>query len=220
MSYSPGRQRASIQLCTEQLGFALIAEATDLGVSARRMSPFERPSLSSWLQRPDEYDAIAWSHVDRAVRSVAHMSELTEHELQILQDVLLARSNGTRRERRTTTALLTGVAVGAGCDGRMYFAVRKRYPYGAYACRATARGEVCPTPAAIRSDRLEDYVVGRYRQTVSADTEVTREDLLRSGVRVIVAKGRPGGGPARLTGPDASRLAFSIEEPTDARQTG
>ncbi|MEV1078412.1 recombinase family protein [Streptomyces sp. NPDC050211] len=409
---SPGRQRASIRLCTEQLGFALIAEAIDLGVSARKMSPFERPSLSSWLQRPDEYDAIAWSHVDRAVRSVAHMDELiawgqqhdrtlvfgasenswplmvtphadgatirrcmdlahaaeqevrtisnrladshealraagryggglvpfgyrkaphpsgsgwclapdpestavvrmivedvhagvsliaiarklnesgalvprdrhaqlqgrplggrrhgrdferfrwtsgtlskvlrspslmghrvhqgqtvrdaggapvligppllTEHEFQILQDVLLARSNGTRRERRTTTALLTGVAVCAGCDGRMYFAVRKGYPYGDYACRATARGEVCPTPAAIRSDWLEDYVVGRYSQTVSAGTEVTREDLLRSRVRVIVAKGRPGGGPARLTGPDVSRLAFSIEEPIDARQT-
>ncbi|MFD3599778.1 recombinase family protein [Streptomyces sp. NPDC058656] len=75
---SPGRQRTAIQLCTEQLGFALIAEATDLGVSAHRMSPFERPSLSSWLRRPDEYDAIVWAHVDRAVRSVAHMSELIE----------------------------------------------------------------------------------------------------------------------------------------------
>ncbi|MFD6998673.1 recombinase family protein [Streptomyces mirabilis] len=75
---SPGRQRTTIQLCTEQLGFRLIAEAADLGVSARRTSPFERPSLSSWLRRPDEYDAIVWSHVDRAVRSVAHMSELIE----------------------------------------------------------------------------------------------------------------------------------------------
>ncbi|MGW1745861.1 recombinase family protein [Streptomyces sp. NPDC002092] len=73
---SPGRQRACIQLCTERLGFALIAEATDLGVSARKVSPFERPSLSSWLQRPDKYDAIVWSHVDRAVRSEAHMAEL------------------------------------------------------------------------------------------------------------------------------------------------
>jgi hypothetical protein len=73
---SPGRQRASLTLCTEQLGFTLIAEATDLGVSARKMSPTERPSLSSWLRRPDEYDAIVWSHVDRAVRSAAHMAEL------------------------------------------------------------------------------------------------------------------------------------------------
>ncbi|MFE5919525.1 recombinase family protein [Streptomyces sp. NPDC056468] len=75
---SPARQRACIQQCTDRLGFTLIAEAADLGVSARKMSPFERPSLSPWLQRPDEYDAIVWSHVDRAVRSVAHLSELVE----------------------------------------------------------------------------------------------------------------------------------------------
>ncbi|MGW3913586.1 recombinase family protein, partial [Streptomyces sp. NPDC005070] len=75
---SPGRQRTAIQLCTEQMGFTLIAEASDLGVSAHTLSPFERPSLSSWLRRPDEYDAIVWSHVDRAVRSVVHMSELIE----------------------------------------------------------------------------------------------------------------------------------------------
>lgn len=73
---SPGRQRTAIQLCAEQLGFTLVAEASDLGVSARGTSPFERPSLSSWLHRAHEYDAIVWSHVDRAVRSVAHMTEL------------------------------------------------------------------------------------------------------------------------------------------------
>jgi DNA invertase Pin-like site-specific DNA recombinase len=79
---SPGRQRTSIQLCAQRLGFTLIAEASDLGVSARKMSPFERPSLSAWLKHPDEYEAIVWSHVDRAVRSVAHMSELIEWSRQ------------------------------------------------------------------------------------------------------------------------------------------
>jgi len=351
---SPDRQRATIQLCANQLDFALIGEASDLGVSARKTSPFERPSLASWLRRPQEYSAAVWSHVDRAVRSVAHMAELvtwgrqqdrtlifgasedhrhlvvpphangaiirrcmdlahtaeqetrtiskrlteshealraagryggglvpfgyrkaphpsgsgwcltpdpettivvrtimeevhsglsliaiarklneagalvprdrhaqlqgrplggrrhgrdferfrwtsgtlskvlrspslmghrvhqgqtvrdatgapvligppllTEDEFRILQAVLLARSNGTRRERRTTSALLTGVAHCAGCEGRMYFAVRKGYPYGDYGCRATARGDVCPAPASVRSDWLEEYVVSR-----------------------------------------------------------
>ncbi|GAA3884636.1 hypothetical protein GCM10023084_41890 [Streptomyces lacrimifluminis] len=74
---SPARQRATIQLCAERLDFALIGEAADLGVSARQTSPFERPSLSSWLRRPQEYSAVVWSHVDRAVRSVAHMDELS-----------------------------------------------------------------------------------------------------------------------------------------------
>ncbi|WP_460107900.1 recombinase family protein [Streptomyces sp. YKOK-J1] len=75
---SPGRQRAAILLCAERLRLTVVAEAADLGVSARRTSPFERPSLSSWLQRPEEYDAVVWSHVDRAVRSVPHMSQLLE----------------------------------------------------------------------------------------------------------------------------------------------
>lgn len=73
---APERQRNTVRMCAEQLGITVIAEAADLGVSARRTSPFERPSLSSWLRRPDEYDAIVWAHVDRAVRSVADMREL------------------------------------------------------------------------------------------------------------------------------------------------
>ncbi|MFI1958792.1 recombinase family protein [Streptomyces althioticus] len=73
---APQRQRNTIRMCAEQLGITVIAEAADLGVSARRTSPFERPSLSSWLRRPDEYDAIVWAHVDRAVRSVDDMREL------------------------------------------------------------------------------------------------------------------------------------------------
>ncbi|MFE6172708.1 recombinase family protein [Streptomyces sp. NPDC056464] len=76
MTTSPRRQRSDIQLSAERLGFTLIAEASDLGVSARRTSPFERPSLAPWLHRPHEYEAVIWSTVDRAVRSVAHMVEL------------------------------------------------------------------------------------------------------------------------------------------------
>ncbi|WP_406376797.1 recombinase family protein [Streptomyces sp. NBC_00647] len=73
---APGRQRATIQLCAEQLGFTLIGEASDFGVSARKTSPFDRPCLSPWLRRPHEYTAVMRSRVDRAVRSVAHMVEL------------------------------------------------------------------------------------------------------------------------------------------------
>ncbi|GAA2924340.1 hypothetical protein GCM10011428_46520 [Streptomyces violaceus] len=399
---SPGRQRTSIQLCARQLGFTLIAEASDLGVSARKTSPFERPSLSSWLQRPDEYEAIVWSHVDRAVRSVVHMSELiewsqqrsttlvfgmpeepqplvvtpqasgdavrrcmrlayaaeqetraisarltsahevlratgryggglvpfgykkaphpsgigwclapdpetvtvvraivddvhsglslvaiahkletsgvlvprdrhahlqgrptggrrhgrdferfrwtagslskilrtpalmghrvhkgktvrdaegapvligppllAEEEFQALQDVLSTRSNGVHPKHRETS-LLIRVAHCAGCGGRMYFAARQAYAYGDYACRAAARGTTCPAPAAIRADWLDEYTVSRYREAFATDGEVTREQLFRDGVRVTVAKGRSGGGPERLAGPDTSRLTFTI----------
>ncbi|MFJ5301156.1 recombinase family protein [Streptomyces sp. NPDC088350] len=409
---SPGRQRSAIRFSAERLGFTLVAEASDLGVSARRTSPFDRPSLSSWLRRPHEYEAIVWSHVDRAVRSVAHMTELiawgrqntrtlifampeadhplmvtpqadgsairrcmelaynaeqeahtissrlssshealraagryggglvpfgyrkaphpsgsgwclapdpvsaalvrtivedvhagqsliaiarklnesgepvprdrhaqlqgrstggrrhgrdfarfrwtsgtlskvlrspslmghrthggktvrdacgapvligppllSEAEFRTLQDTLLARSNGTRAPRSRTTALLTGIAHCSGCGGRMYFAARKDYPYGDYACRATARGAVCAAPAAMRSDWLEEYTVNRYHDATTTDAPVSRERLLQCGVRVAVAKGRCGGGPARSTGPDVSRLTFALGNPLEARQS-
>ncbi|MFE3270625.1 recombinase family protein [Streptomyces sp. NPDC059215] len=401
MTTSPGRQRTTIQLRSEQLGFTLIAEAEDLGVSARTASPFERPSLSSWLQRPDEYDAIVWSHVDRAVRSVAHMSELiewshehattlvfgmpeehqplvvtsqadgdvirrcmnlahvaeqetrtisarltsahevlrstgryggglvpfgyrkaphpsgvgwcltpdpetitvvraivadvhaglsliaiarkleaagipvprdrhaqlqgrptggrrhgrdferfrwtagslskilrtpalmghrvhkgqtvqdaegapvligppllTEEEFRALRGVLDARSKGTHPKRRETS-LMIGVAYCAGCGGRMYFAARKAYTYGDYVCRASARGTTCSAPASIRASWLDAYTVSRYREAFATNGDVTREQLLRDGVRVTVAKGRSGGGPDRLIGPDTGRLTFT-----------
>lgn len=100
----------------------------------------------------------------------------------------------------------------------MYFAARKGYPYGDYVCRATARGEVCPSPAGMRSDWLDEYAVAHYRKTVAAEADVTREQLRHSNARVIVAKGRSGGGPARLTGPDTSRLSFVLGESTTAGQ--
>ncbi|MFE6172710.1 hypothetical protein [Streptomyces sp. NPDC056464] len=100
----------------------------------------------------------------------------------------------------------------------MYFAARKSHPHGDYVCRATARGEVCPAPAAMRSDWLEAYTVDRYRAATAWDAAVSRELLLESDVRVIVAKGRCGGGPARLAGPDTSRLTFTLGERLGAYQ--
>ncbi|MFJ3773563.1 recombinase family protein [Streptomyces sp. NPDC090075] len=410
MTTSPARQRTVIRLTAERLGFDLVAEASDFGVSARLRSPFERPSLSPWLLMPQAFDAIMWSHVDRAVRSVAHMVELvawgrkqrrtlifglpeaelplvvtpqadsstirrcmdladdaerevrtisnrlssshealraagryggglipfgyrkaphpsgsgwclipdpesavvvrmivadvheghslvsiarrlnhlevpvprdrhaqlqgrstggrrhgrdfdrfrwtsgtlskvlrspslsghrthggqtvrdaygnpvlagrpllSEEEFQALQDTLATRSNGTRRPRSRTTALLTGVAHCAGCEGRMYFAARKGYAYGDYMCRATARGEVCPAPAGMRSDWLEQYTVDRFHKATSTNAPASRELLLANGVRVTVGKGRSGGGPARLLAPDISRLTFALGEGTGPR---
>ncbi|MFE7439117.1 hypothetical protein ACFU7X_01395 [Streptomyces chartreusis] len=92
----------------------------------------------------------------------------------------------------------------------MYFATRKAYAYGDYACRASARGTTCAAPAAIRAGWLDEYTVSRYREAFAVDGEVTRERLIRDGVRVTVAKGRSGGGPERLAGPDTSRLTFTV----------
>ncbi|MFE1025376.1 recombinase zinc beta ribbon domain-containing protein [Streptomyces sp. NPDC058818] len=143
---------------------------------------------------------------------------LTEDEFGVLQDRLRARSRGSRH-RTSTNALLTAIAHCSGCDGRMYFAARKGYPHGDYACRATARGDVCPAPASTRSDWLESYTVAQYRETTRTDVPVTRDRLLASGARVTVAKGRCGGDTARLTGPDTSRLSFTLGSDNAVRHT-
>jgi hypothetical protein len=92
----------------------------------------------------------------------------------------------------------------------MYFAARQAYEYGDYVCRAAARGTTCPSQAGIRADWLDEYTIARYREARPTDDAVTRERLLADGVRVTVTKGRRGGGPGRLSGPDLSRLTFSI----------
>ncbi|MFI7009912.1 recombinase family protein [Streptomyces sp. NPDC050145] len=402
MTTSPGRQRAAIQLAARRLGLTVIAEATDLGVSARQASPFDRPGLSHWLRHPGEYSHIIWSHVDRAVRSVQHMSQLiewgethgitfvfvmpeepnpivappfadgsvirqcmdlayaaereahaisarltgahealraagryggglvpfgyrkaphpsgmgwclepdpetavivravvadvhaglslvaiahkletagvlvprdrhaqlqgrptggqrhgrsfdrfrwtagslskilrtpalmghrvhggqtvrrddgspvliglpllTEHEFLELRSLLDTRSNGKQPKSRETS-LLIGIAHCAGCQGRMYFAARKAYAYGDYVCRASARGTTCTSQAGMRATWLEEYTIRRYRDARPTEAAVTREQLLRDGVRVTVTKGSRGGGPERLAGPDTSRLTFTI----------
>ncbi|MEU4146748.1 recombinase family protein [Streptomyces parvulus] len=138
---------------------------------------------------------------------------LTEAEFSRLQTLLRARSSHNHH-RSPTNAMLTAVAHCSGCAGRMYFAARKDCPRGDYACRATARGDVCSAPASMRSDWLESYTVARYREATGTEAPVTRELLLASGARVDVAKGCRGGGPARLAGPDTSRLSFTLGSPS------
>ncbi|MET9848504.1 recombinase family protein [Streptomyces ossamyceticus] len=92
---SPSRQRSTIGLAAEQLGLTLVAEAADLGVSAHRTSPFERTGLSPWLRRPDQYEAIVWARVDRAVRSTEHMTGVDRLGAPAGQDARL-RCSGKR----------------------------------------------------------------------------------------------------------------------------
>lgn len=73
---SPSRQRAANSNEAARRGAIIVGEAEDLDVSATKTTPFDRPELGSWLQRPDEYDMIIWWRMDRAVRSMADMAEL------------------------------------------------------------------------------------------------------------------------------------------------
>ena len=73
---SPGRQREANEKAAASLGAVVVGEAEDLDVSASKTTPFERPQLGPWFERPDDFDAIIWWRLDRAVRSMADMSAL------------------------------------------------------------------------------------------------------------------------------------------------
>ncbi|MFJ4666717.1 recombinase family protein [Kitasatospora purpeofusca] len=72
------RQRKKNKGWCDANGAKIIGEALDLDVSASKVSPFKRPKLGEWLNQPDNYDAIAFWRLDRAVRSMADMATLGE----------------------------------------------------------------------------------------------------------------------------------------------
>src|SRR4051794_41153354 len=73
---SPARQKEAGETCAASIGARVVGYATDLDVSASKKTPFERPELGAWLARPDDYDVIVFWRLDRAVRSMADMSNL------------------------------------------------------------------------------------------------------------------------------------------------
>lgn len=80
---SPERQREADDIAAAALGIDFgegdgLREAVDLDVSASTFSPFERPQLGGWLDRPDEFDALVWWRFDRAIRSMSHMHDLAK----------------------------------------------------------------------------------------------------------------------------------------------
>ena len=72
---SPERQLAAIQRYAAQDGHTVIGVAEDLDVSGG-VSPFKRPQLGAWLQRPGEWDGLICSRLDRLSRSTLDFLEL------------------------------------------------------------------------------------------------------------------------------------------------
>ncbi|MBT2446504.1 recombinase family protein [Streptomyces sp. ISL-43] len=75
-STSFDRQGLAIEDVTRAIGGRVVDWADDPDVSAAKVAPKDRPELGPWLLRPDEYDAIAWWRLDRAVRSMRDMAWL------------------------------------------------------------------------------------------------------------------------------------------------
>ncbi|MGW9029068.1 recombinase family protein [Streptomyces sp. NPDC055722] len=94
---SPERQRAANQRAAEAVGAAIVAEAVDLGVSASKTSPFERPELGPWLrERADSFDAVVWWRFDRALRRMDDMSTLGEWAARERKVLVFAEGPGGR----------------------------------------------------------------------------------------------------------------------------
>lgn len=69
-------QEESIANTGMRLGGTFVGWARDADVSALKTTPWEREELVYWLDRPDEWDALIWQRMDRAVRSMADMADL------------------------------------------------------------------------------------------------------------------------------------------------
>ncbi|MER5898891.1 recombinase family protein [Streptomyces mirabilis] len=94
---SPERQREANRGAAASLGIDLAdREAVDLGVSASKTTPFERPELGSWLRRADDFDALVFWRFDRAVRSMDDMHELAKWARENRKMIVFAEGPGGR----------------------------------------------------------------------------------------------------------------------------
>jgi DNA invertase Pin-like site-specific DNA recombinase len=94
---SPERQRDANHEAGSALGIDFSGrEAVDLGVSASKTTPFERPELGAWLKRPDDFDALVFWRFDRAVRSMDDMHGLSKWARDHRKMIVIAEGPGGR----------------------------------------------------------------------------------------------------------------------------
>jgi DNA invertase Pin-like site-specific DNA recombinase len=103
---SPERQREANRGAAAALSIDLAdREAVDLGVSASKTTPFERPELGAWLRRPDDFDALVFWRFDRAVRSMDDMHELAKWARDHRKMIVFAEGPGGRLDLDFRNAL-------------------------------------------------------------------------------------------------------------------
>lgn len=71
-------QHAKCEAYAEAQGWEVVGEISDLGESAISKSPWERPDLRSWLDRPEDWTALIFAKTDRVFRSAADCVRLAE----------------------------------------------------------------------------------------------------------------------------------------------
>lgn len=112
---SPERQRAVCERFCADRGWSVVGIAEDLDVSASTTSPFDRPQLRRWLDRPHDYDVIVFWRVDRIVRRVTHLARMIEWSEQ--HDVNLV--SATEAHFDLSTAFGQALAFFIGVFGQM-----------------------------------------------------------------------------------------------------
>jgi site-specific DNA recombinase len=75
-SVSMERQTASGEAYCGMKGWSVVGYVADSDVSATKTTPFERPSLRSWIDRADEWDVLVFWKLDRVVRKPADLSDM------------------------------------------------------------------------------------------------------------------------------------------------
>ncbi|WP_406108810.1 recombinase family protein [Micromonospora globbae] len=86
------RQAQDIErVAVQELGGTVVDTADDMDVSAGTVGPFDRAGLGPYLKDPEkiaEYDAIAWSKLDRAIRNMMDLNGLAlfavEHKKMLI----------------------------------------------------------------------------------------------------------------------------------------
>lgn len=107
---SPERQLDVCRRFCADRGWTVAGVAEDLDVSASTSSPFDRPALAPWLDRPGEYDVIVFWRVDRLVRRVTHLSRMIEWSQQ--HDVNLVSATESHFDLTTSIGQVIAYMVG------------------------------------------------------------------------------------------------------------
>ncbi|MFE3409462.1 recombinase family protein [Streptomyces mirabilis] len=92
---SPERQRGSTDYAAALEGIEFDGrEAVDLGVSASKIAPMERPELGAWLRRPDDFDALVAWRFDRLIRSMVDMNDMSKWAAEHRKVIVFAEGPG------------------------------------------------------------------------------------------------------------------------------
>ncbi|WP_176955460.1 recombinase family protein [Sinosporangium album] len=130
-SSSPERQRLKVDQWADLKDAVVVGYAEDLDVSAIHTSPWDRPQLAEWLNRPQDYDVIVAWKLDRIARKAIDFLYILEwadrHNIRIV-----TIDDGIDLSTEIGRMVATILAVFAEFEGRtMRFRAKQAYDHNA-----------------------------------------------------------------------------------------